>query len=136
MDNKANDLCAYRLTDAVDTLEAARLCLNNRHYKDAINRSYYAAFYAVKAVLALEAVDFKRHKDAVAYFNHNYVAGDVFPRGIGKKLGRLKKKRETSDYDDFFLASLDEAKEQLEMAEEIVFVIQKYLAEKGIAREE
>ena len=59
------------------------------------------AFYAVKAVLALEEKDFKRHKDAVAYFNQNYVAIGLFDREIGKKLGRLKRKREASDYDDF-----------------------------------
>ena len=41
----------------------------------------------MKAVLALEEVDFKRHKDAVAYFNKTYVATDIFPREIGKKLG-------------------------------------------------
>ena len=62
------------------------------------------AFYAVKAVLALEEVDFKRHKDAVAYFNKTYVATDIFPREIGKKLGRLKQERETSDYDDFYIS--------------------------------
>lgn len=39
---------------------------------------------AVKAVLALEEIDFKRHKDAVAYFNQNYVATDIFDSEIGK----------------------------------------------------
>lgn len=52
--------------------------MDNKRYKDAINRCYYAAFYAIKAVLALEGTDFKRHKDAVAYFNQNYVATDIF----------------------------------------------------------
>ncbi|MGN0267892.1 MAG: HEPN domain-containing protein [Lachnospiraceae bacterium] len=36
-----------------------------------MNRCYYAAFYAVKAVLALESVDFRRHKDVIAYFNQH-----------------------------------------------------------------
>ena len=43
-----------------------------KRYKDSINRCYYAAFYAIKAVLALEGKDFKRHKDAVGYFNQTY----------------------------------------------------------------
>ena len=70
MNDKKEDLCIYRIRNAVETLGVAVLCLESQHYKDSINRSYYAAFYAIKAVLALEEIDFKRHKDAVAYFNN------------------------------------------------------------------
>ncbi len=73
-DNKAINLCIYRINNANETLDTARLCVEHKRYKDAINRCYYAAFYAIKAALALEQIDFKRHKDAVAYFNQNYVA--------------------------------------------------------------
>lgn len=54
MDSKEKDLCQYRISSALETLETAKWCVSNRHYKDAINRCYYAAFYAAKAVLALE----------------------------------------------------------------------------------
>ena len=64
----------YRIKSALESLEVTRVCIDGKHYKDAINRSYYASFYAIKAVLALEGTDFKRHKDVVAYFNKNFVA--------------------------------------------------------------
>lgn len=127
MDKKKKDLSNYQYQSALETLEAAKLCFNNRHYKDAINRSYYAAFYAVKAVLALDEIDFKRHKDAVGYFNQNYVATEIFVKETGKKLGRLQKKREASDYDDFYLASKEEAEEQLLAAEYIIKNVSTYL---------
>lgn len=127
MDNKTEDLCIYRFKTAVETLETAKLCMENRHYKDAINRGYYAAFYAIKAVLALGVVDFKRHKDAVAYFNQHFIATEIFNKDIGRKLGRLKRKREASDYDDFYIASLDETLEQLHSAEDIVMSVRNYL---------
>lgn len=133
MDNKAADLCMYRMNNAEDTLDTAKLCIEYRRYKDAVNRCYYAAFYAVKAVLALEEVDFKRHKDVTAYFNQNYVATDVFEREIGKLLGRLKRKREVSDYDDFYMVSQEEALEQYQAAKQIVESAQKFLINKGIA---
>lgn len=38
------------------------------------------AFYAIKAVLALKDIDFKRHKDVVAYFNRHYVATELIPK--------------------------------------------------------
>ncbi len=132
MDSKTLDLCIYRIQTAKDTLDAAKLCIEYKHYKDAINRCYYAAFYAVKAILALEGKDFKRHKDAVAYFNQAYVATDLFPREVGKRLGRLKRKREASDYDDFYIASYDEACEQFESAELIINQVVQYLTDKEI----
>ena len=58
MNDKKKDLCIYRIWNAVETLGVAALCLESRHDKDSINRSYYAAFYAIKTVLALEEIDF------------------------------------------------------------------------------
>lgn len=132
-DSKIVDLCVYRMNNAEETLDTAKLCIEHKRYKDTINRCYYAAFYAIKAVLALEEVDFKRHKDAVAYFNQNYVATERFEREVGKLLGRLKRKRETSDYDDFYIASYDEALEQYEAAEKIIKGVQEFLKSRGIS---
>ena len=77
MDERQKDLSKYRITEADDSLKVAAHCLKEGLYKDSINRSYYAAFYAVKAVLALDTVDFKRHKDVMGYFNKEYVAKEV-----------------------------------------------------------
>ena len=126
-DNRRESLCNYRMAAARETLQVAQECFEGNHYKDAINRSYYAAFYAVKAVLALEERDSKRHKDVLAYFNQKYVAADVFPRDIGRKLARLQQKREKSDYDDFFIASREEAAEQIGYTQEVVALIADYL---------
>ncbi len=120
MDDRTQDLSHYRLDQAEETLKVAQNCLRDGYYKDAINRSYYAAFYAVKAVLALEKVDFKRHKEVIGHFNLHYVKEDLFPRDIGRDLGRLKQIREKSDYDDFFVASQKQAEEQVAFAKEIV----------------
>lgn len=95
------------------------------------DRSYYSVFYAVKAVLSLEGIDFKRHKDVIAYFNHTYVATEIIPRSFGRKIGQLQQRREKSDYDDFYIASKEEALEQLNNAKAIIEVIRKYLEEKG-----
>ena len=73
MNDRQKELSSYRLQESEDSLIVARNCLDNGFYKDSINRSYYSAFYAIKAVLALGSIDFKRHKDVVAYFNKEYV---------------------------------------------------------------
>ncbi len=62
VDSRQKDLCDYRLSQSEDSLKAAKISYESALYKDSINRSYYASFYAIKAVLALEGIDFKRHK--------------------------------------------------------------------------
>lgn len=121
------DLANYRINTAEETLVVANECFDNHHYKDAINRSYYAAFYAAKAVLALDEKDFKRHKDVVSYFNQNYVATELIPKDVGRKMARLQKKREESDYDDFYIASVEEARKQLDNSTDIIKSIKDYL---------
>lgn len=96
-------------------------------YKDSINRSYYTSFYAIKAVLALGNIDFKRHKDVIGYFNKEFVANEQFPRELGRQLGRLKQLREKSDYDDFYVASKEQATLQYETAQLVLKEIKIYL---------
>ena len=129
MDERQKDLSNYRITEADDSLKVAAHCLKEGLYKDSINRSYYAAFYAVKAVLALSTVDFKRHKDVMGYFNKEYVAKEVFPREIGRKLGTLQRVREKSDYDDFYIASKEESERQISVADEFIILAEKYCME-------
>lgn len=128
MQDKDRDLSVYRLSLAKETLANAGMCLDNRFYRDCINRSYYAVFYSIKAILAIEGIDFKRHKDAVAYFNKSYVATGVFPREVGKRLGRIKMMREESDYSDFFIVSEEDARKQYKTAQYITAAIEEYLA--------
>ena len=127
MDERQKNLSNYRIAEAEDSLKVAALCLKEGLYKDSINRSYYAAFYAVKAILALSTVDFKRHKDVMGYFNKEYVAKEIFPREIGRKLGTLQRVREKSDYDDFYIASREKAEEQFQTAELVIGEVKKYL---------
>ena len=127
MDNRKQDLSSYRLSQAEDSIKVAQMSYDNALFKDSINRSYYAAFYAIKAVLALEEIDFKRHKDAIGYFNKTYVATEKFSKELGRRIGMLKQLREKSDYDDFYIASREKAEEQFQTAELVIGEVKKYL---------
>lgn len=121
------ELSKYRYKTALETYENAKMSFENGFFRDTINRSYYTVFYAIKAILVLGTIDFKRHKDVIAYFNKEYVASEIFPRKLGRKLGRLKQIREENDYDDFVISSKEDAKAQLETAEEFLVLIKEYL---------
>ena len=55
------ELMNYRLAMADEKLNSAKILLEYKSYKDSISRSYYAMFTAVRAILALDGVDFKKH---------------------------------------------------------------------------
>ncbi len=127
MDDRRLDLAKYRLSQADDSLNAALICKKQNIFKDAVDRSYYAAFYAMKPILALDGADFRRHKDVVAYFNRNYVVTDIFPKVLGRKISKLQQMRERGDYDDFFLISKEDATNQIDTAKAVIIAVRDYL---------
>ena len=120
LDNELLELLKYRYNRAVETLEVAKELFKNGKFKDANNRSYYAAYYAMRAVYTLQGKDFKKHKTLLAEFNKEFVASEIFPRTIGRKISMLALIREQSDYNDFYIASSAESQQQVEIAEELV----------------
>ena len=101
-----------------------------KDFLSANNRAYYAIFYAIRAVLAIEEIDFKRHKDVLAYFNKEYVNKEKFPKMIGRKISQAQRIREDSDYDDEYVPSYEKTKQQIETAMELIDLVEKYITEK------
>lgn len=86
------DLVLYRLETARNDLRSARALLAIEDYKGANNRAYYSIFHAINAVHAVSGKAYKRHKDAVANFNKDYVRTSIFPREMGHE-NRARQKR-------------------------------------------
>ena len=112
MHDKNIELSKYRYSKAKEALEEASQNFENKAYSTAINRSYYASFYAIRAISALDGFDAKSHKSAIIYFNKNYIDTEIFPKELGQKLGQLKTMRESNDYDDFFVVTRERAEKQ------------------------
>lgn len=90
MDKKitVSGFAKYRLERAKQDLSDAEFNYKNGRYLNANNRAYYAIFHAIRAVLATERIDFKRHKDVLAHFNQYYVKAEIFPRSISRKISQ------------------------------------------------
>ena len=129
MDKEINVIAfaRYRLDRAKQDLSDAEFCYKDRRYLNANNRAYYSIFHAIRAVLAIEKVDFKRHKDVLAYFNKNYIKTEIFPRIISKKISQANKTREDSDYDDEFMPTDEETKNQINTAKELIKLVEEYI---------
>lgn len=82
--------------------------------------------HAINAIHALSGKAYKRHKDAIGNFNKEYVKTEIFPREMGRKIGEAEEIRHASDYDDFYIASREEAERLAEVAEEFIQMAEGY----------
>ena len=127
MDNNTRDLANYRLNRAREDLNSAIKCLENQELRFANNRAYYSIFHSIRAVLALEKKDFKKHSSVIAYFNQHYVKTKLFPSNLHELISNAEFVRNASDYNDFYVASFDKTKEQIESAKLIFDLVEKYI---------
>ena len=121
------DVVRHRLSVAKEDLDTAHLTFEAGQYRAANNRAYYSIFHTICAVLAIEGVAFKRHKDTLSYFNKNYVHTEIFPRELGRKIVKAEEIRHASDYDTFYIASKDVTAQQIETAAKILGLAEQYL---------
>ncbi|MCL1999482.1 MAG: HEPN domain-containing protein [Turicibacter sp.] len=125
MDNKA--LSQARLEQARDCLIAAQTLLDTNLYKDSANRSYYAVFHAMRAVLALDGFDSKKHSGIMSQFNLSHIRTGNFEKRFSKIIESTFTVRNHSDYDDMYIAIKSEIAEQLHNANEFVAAVADYL---------
>ena len=123
----AKELALYRLSAAKEDLEDAEFNFEKGHYRTSNNRAYYAIFRAISACLALKFKAYKQHSQVIGNFNKDFVHTGIFSKEISRKISRAQEVRHASDYDDFYIVSADDTKEQLETAREVVDMVEKYL---------
>lgn len=54
---------------------------------------------------------------------------EKFPKEIGKAISKAAKVRHASDYDDFYIASREEAEKQIQTAEKLIELVNEYITE-------
>lgn len=116
---------------AFRSIAAAHRNVEESDYDFASSRAYYAAFYAMEAVLLTKELSYSKHAGVISAFNQHFVKTDIFPKEFSKSISRLFRERQTGDYD--FDLSIDEkdAKEDARIAEKIVNTIIQYLEQNG-----
>ena len=71
-------LSSVRLDHAFECLSAAEGLIDIGNYRSAANRSYYAVFHAMRAVLAFDEIDMKHHSGIIFEFRRLYIKTGVF----------------------------------------------------------
>lgn len=121
------ELAMYRLQIAMEDLETAKSNYGQNHLRAANNRAYYSIYHSITAVLALEKIAFKRHKDTMGYFNRMYIKNKIFSWDLGHKIAVAEEIRHASDYDEFYIASKEETEKQILAAEELYNAVKEYV---------
>ncbi len=100
--NSHQDLIKYRLERAKDTLDDARILADKAKWNSTINRLYYAAYYAIIALLLNSNLKPTTHKGVKSEFSNHFIKSQKIPKEFGKIYSQLFTWRQKGDYDDLF----------------------------------
>lgn len=99
---KPEDYINYRIQRAKETIVEVDVLVENAFWNSAINRMYYACFYAVGALLVKHGIETTSHSGTRQKFGQLFVKTGKIERTLGKHYSDLFEKRHKGDYNDFF----------------------------------
>jgi uncharacterized protein (UPF0332 family) len=110
------------LLKAQQSLEAATLLLTN-HFPDyATSRAYYAMFYIAEAFLEGKGLSFSKHSAVIAAFVREFAKTQQVPRDFYRFLIEAQELQTTGDYGQLNAITTDQATEQIDRAEQFLFL--------------
>lgn len=128
------DLSAYRFEKALSNIDIAKSLYTSGSYEVALNRAYYSAFDAMRAVNALDGFDSSKHSGVIAHFNQEYVKTKIFPTSTSSVIRKASMLREKSDYEDFYEADGDETADTIAKVEIFLKDVESYLRCKDVIK--
>ena len=93
----------------------------------AMNRCYYAMFYAVSALAIHDSQVLHKHSALIAYFHREYIKPQRLSKELGKSLLTAFDNRSEADYRDRVQFSLEDVLKLLNQAQHFVAEIKSLL---------
>lgn len=125
IDDLTIELSKYRLDKAKDLLNQAKLLHENGKFDGSINRSYYAIFNAIRALLALLKLDSSKHSGVISYFDRYFVKQGFFDKRFSKIAHSAFDIRQDNDYEDFYNPTDEESNNQIIDGEDFINEVEK-----------
>lgn len=122
-------LAAYRYQRANETLEEIPYLKQQGYYNTAVNRLYYACYYAAVALLVKHGITPGTHAGVKQMLGMHFVAPGHLSREVGRSFSLLFERRHSSDYDDFAYSTEEEIDELLPKAHAFIKAVGKLLEE-------
>lgn len=100
-EQERTELVKYRISKAKKTLKEIDVLVANELWNTAINRLYYACYYAVSGILLKNGIKVQTHAGVRQMFGLHFIKTGLIERELGKYYSDIFDKRQTGDYDDF-----------------------------------
>ena len=127
MDPKIQDLITTQIEKSRKKLDAGKTLLREGFIDDAISRAYYSMFHAASAVLLSEGITVESHSALKTMFGLHFIKTGKIEKKYGHWLNKLKDERENGDYDIFTSFEREDAKEDIDEAEEFLSEMKRFL---------
>lgn len=124
-----NALAVYRYQRSQETLAEVPSLKQLGYYNTAINRLYYACYYAAVALLIRHGINPGTHAGVKQMIGMHFVATGRMSREIGRSFSLLFERRHSSDYDDFAYSTEEEVNELLPKAKAFIEAVGLLLKE-------
>jgi uncharacterized protein (UPF0332 family) len=95
------ELIRYRMNRAKTSLTEARILFEKELLFAAVNRCYYAGFYAVCALLLTKDKSSSKHSGVLALFQAHIMKKGGIPTETGRFYSQLYKYHLKADYEDY-----------------------------------
>jgi len=117
----------YRLERANRTLKEAKGSIDQCFWHTAVNRLYYACFYAVSALLINNGYAAYTHHGTFSMFGKHFVSVGLISIEQNKFYRRVLELRQSGDYDDFIEYDANEILPLVEPAEKFISTIENLI---------
>lgn len=128
-EEQRKSIVQYRIDNAQSTLAEVLDHCERGFYNTAVNRMYYACFYAASALLVANQIEAKSHEGVRQMLGKHFVLTQKLPVHLGKFYTLIFSKRSSGDYEDFINYNRKDVEELYPHAEEFVTVIKNLLTD-------
>ena len=123
-------LSKHRLEKARQCAATAKNILFDGDYNASIDRSCFALFHGMRAVLILDGLDLREGSAVTEKFKELYLTTGVLNERFSLLIRDLFALRVACDYDDFFAVSRQEAEQQEKNACIFLDRVERYIEER------
>ncbi|MDD6008054.1 MAG: HEPN domain-containing protein [Prevotellaceae bacterium] len=125
-DEDRREIVKYRLEKSLRTYYEAVGSISNGYVETAANRLYYAAYYAVSALLVSYKYEASTHNGVIQMFGLAFIKTKIIERRFGTIFNQLFSLRMTGDYEDRHFLNLEEdVKPLVEPTKELIDITTK-----------
>jgi uncharacterized protein (UPF0332 family) len=122
-----HDYSIRRLEKSYDDLDTAQINYDAGKYDASANRAYYSVYHAIRAVLALDDIERKKHSGNISYFREHYIATNIFDRAYSETIKNAETLRNEADYDDMKTISAEDVQDVIEKAKSFYYAVKEHI---------